>query len=90
MRKYAEEFSVLYPQLIDLIAADFAMVSNTAEIFLSHCSMAEIMSGLNSRKYFKGVIRCKGSSPYDCYVVLHTGSGQRKSVVIRGKLSSLL
>lgn len=100
MRKYVEKFVNQYPELLDLVANDVttmdASISSninkvTNDLYPPHLGMTEILQGLKSRKYLKGIIRCQyRDNPFDCYVIIRTSSssvdGQsiQRSVLIKG------
>lgn len=58
--------------------------------------MDELLKGIKNKKYYRGVIRCRGGGRLgydDCYIVVHgetTVGGKKKtlrwSISIKGKL----
>ena len=87
MRTYVQKFAAEYPQLADLVAADASMhVSGSEVIYTEHLPMHEIQSGLRSKRFLRGTIRCKRDGVSDCYVVVHSDEEKsRQSVNITGE-----
>ena len=90
MRAYVEKFLNDYPELIDLLPSN-DISSNEDEnlglhFYTPHLPMSQLMSGLQTKKILKGVIRCNRNSCNDCYVVLSKEiNGKRTSVKIQGR-----
>ena len=79
-------FATEYPQLVDLVAADASMTAGGTEvIYEEHLPMHVIQSGLRSKRFLRGTIRCKREGITECYVVVHSDEeNSRKSVNITG------
>lgn len=87
MRQYVDQFGAKYPQLADLVAADASMTAGGTEvIYTEHLPMHEIQSGLRSKRFLRGTIRCKRDGVSECYVVVHSDEDKsRKSVNVTGR-----
>eukprot|EP00602_Paraphysomonas_sp_CaronLab_P006700 CAMPEP_0185034340 /NCGR_PEP_ID=MMETSP1103-20130426/24109_1 /TAXON_ID=36769 /ORGANISM="Paraphysomonas bandaiensis, Strain Caron Lab Isolate" /LENGTH=1005 /DNA_ID=CAMNT_0027570957 /DNA_START=192 /DNA_END=3209 /DNA_ORIENTATION=- len=94
-RSYVEQYLQQYPELLDLLAeeessggADGVQREN---LFSAHLPMDALLRGIRNKQYYRGVLRCFGSSSSECYVVVHSSTGkhgsedsERKSVTVRG------
>ncbi len=91
MRTYVGKFATEYPQLADLVAADASMTAGGSEvIYEEHLPMHVIQSGLRSKRFLRGTIRCKREGITECYVVVHSDEeNSRKSVNITGECRCL-
>lgn len=93
MRQYIDRYVTDYPELLDLVAADDSDATSciTKSAYPAHLPMNELMIGLKSKKYFRGVIRCqRDNNPADCYVIVEypteSGGSTRQSVLVKGAL----
>ncbi len=89
MRAYVNKFLNDYPELIDLLPSNDISSndneSNELHLYTAHYPMSQILTGLQTKKVLKGVIRCNRNSSNDCYVILSKDMhGKRTSVKIQG------
>jgi exosome complex exonuclease DIS3/RRP44 len=88
MTAYVEKYLSEYPEMLDLVSvssSDVEGVREGSDIFEPHLSMTDILAGLKTKKFFRGVIRCSRDGLSDYYVVIHRDDGSRASVQIHGR-----
>eukprot|EP00968_Pinguiococcus_pyrenoidosus_P023128 scaffold3581_cov252-Pinguiococcus_pyrenoidosus.AAC.4 len=58
--------------------------SRTA-LYAPHLSEADLLAGVRRKRFFRGTLRCAGNDWTDCYVVVHSETGDRKAIRLSGK-----
>ena len=92
MREYVSQYLHDNPELLDLLSANTYDDNKEEEInhsakYLPHLSSSEISIGIKSKRFFRGVIRCKDSW-MNGYVIVHTNDSEpRKSITLVGESS---
>lgn len=92
MQEYVSQYVKLYPELMDLVAAEVSssipIPASAARdsLFEAHLSMDEILPGIKAKKYFRGTIHPRGEHWSVCYVILHD---EGRTVHITGAPTSL-
>ncbi len=76
---------------MDLLAADAVTMSQgmaNRTIYPAHLPIGDILTGIKTKKYFRGTIRVKRDCWWETYVVVHTlgpnNEELRRSVAIVG------
>jgi exosome complex exonuclease DIS3/RRP44 len=66
--------------------ANSHLLGSDQYVFPPHLAMDKLLSGIKTRKYLRGTIRCRGNRA-DCYVLLHRkDSDERRTVSITGHI----
>ncbi|KAI9907985.1 hypothetical protein PsorP6_002931 [Peronosclerospora sorghi] len=96
---FLEPVASTFPQLLDLLSASATEekqliaegVSCTRKslgkkkLYTEHLPPAELLSGIKSRKFFKGTIRCNRDHWLECHVVIHGMKGSSIPVLVQGR-----
>lgn len=73
------------PRLLDFVSPDYQQKDDLEIVYDSHLSSEEMMIGIRSGRYHKGVIRAKAECWHDCYVVVNSEGGDaRKFICVSG------
>jgi exosome complex exonuclease DIS3/RRP44 len=91
MREYVGHYLHDNPELLDLLSAstssDSADNHQDSTKYVPHLNATDISIGIKSKRYHRGVIRCKDSW-MNGYVIVHTNDGEpRKSINVIGEAS---
>lgn len=89
---YVNDYLSEYSELFDLISAteSFKLSKHPHKVLYSpYLSVKELMHGIRTKQYLKGVLRVKRDNWMDCYVVIQgIGNELRRSVNILGNTTN--
>lgn len=86
VKTYIAKYSADSPRLLDFISPDHQQKDDSIVEYDSHLSSEEMMSGIRSGRFHKGILRAKAECWHDCYVVVNSeGEDTRKFIYVSGK-----
>lgn len=91
VKTYIAKYSADCPRLLDFVSPDLQQKDDLEVVYDSHLSTEQMMNGIRSGRFHKGVLRAKAECWHDCYVVVNSeGEDMRKFIYVSGNPTILL